>query len=117
VAYVSDESGRPEVYVRPFAEGGGRVQISVNGGRRPIWAHDGKQLYYWEGNRLVSATLSVDPAPAVVSRTPLFTGRFEDDFDVSTDGRFLMVQSETSGLELVVVPNWRTELLRLTAGR
>jgi Tol biopolymer transport system component len=49
VAYNSDESGRMEVYVRPFAEGGGRVQISVNGGRRAIWAHNGKQLYYWEG--------------------------------------------------------------------
>jgi serine/threonine-protein kinase len=117
VAYTSDESGRAEVYVRPFAEGGGRVQISVNGGRRPIWAHDGKQLYYWEGNRLVSASLGFGPALAVVSHTPLFTGRFEDDYDVSRDGRFLMIQSETSGLGLVVVPNWRTELRQLTAGR
>jgi serine/threonine-protein kinase len=117
VAYSSDESGRMEVYVRPFAEGGGRVQISVNGGRRAIWSHDAKQLYYWEGNRLTSASLSFDPAPVVVSRTPLFTGRFEDDYDVSKDGRFLMVQPEASGLELIVVPNWRTELRRLTAGR
>ena len=117
VAYTSDESGRPEVYVRPFAEGGGRVQISVNGGRRPIWAHDGKQLYYWEGNRLVSASLTFESAPAVVSHTALFTGRFEDDYDVSKDGRFLMIQSETSGLGLVVVPNWRTELRQPTAGR
>ena len=93
------------------------MQISVNGGRRPIWAHDGKQLYYWEGSRLVSATLSVDPTLAVVSRAPLFAGRFEDDYDVSKDGRFLMIQSETSGLGLVVIPNWRTELRQLTTRR
>ena len=115
VAYTSDESGRAEVYVRPFAEGGGRVQISVDGGRRPIWSHDGTQLYYWEGSRLVSASLGFGPMPVVVSRTPLFSGRFEDDFDVSKDGRFILIQSETSGLGLVVVPNWRTELRRVTA--
>jgi len=117
VAYTSDESGRAEVYVRPFAEGDGRVQISVNGGRRPIWDHDGKQLYYWEGSRLVSASLTFGPMPVVVSRTSLFAGRFEDDFDVAKDGRFIMIQSETSGTGLVVIPNWRTELRRLTAGR
>ena len=116
VAYNSDESGRMEVYVRPFAGGGGRVQISVAGGQRAIWSHDGKQLYYWEGNRLISATLAFGPGPTVVSRTPLFSGRFETDFDVSADGsRFLMIQSQPTGLELIVVPNWRTELRRLTA--
>ena len=93
------------------------MQISVNGGRRPIWDHDGKQLYYWEGSRLVSASLSFGPMLVVVSHTPLFTGRFEDDFDVSKDGRFILIQSETSGLGFVVVPNWRTELRRLTPGR
>lgn len=106
-----------EVYVRPFAEAGGRVQISVAGGPRPVWAHDGKQLYYWEGSRLISAALRFDPAPAIVSRTPLFSGRYEDDYDVSKDGRFLMIEPETSGLSVVVVPNWRTELTRLTAAR
>ena len=116
VAYNSDESGRVEVYVRPFGEGRGRMQISVAGGRRPVWGRDGKQLYYREGNRLISATLSFTPEPAVVSRTALFNGRYEDDYDVSTDGtRFLMIEPQTSGLSLVVVPNWRTDLRRLTA--
>jgi serine/threonine-protein kinase len=116
VAYNSDESGRVEVYVRPFGEGGGRVQISVAGGRRAIWGRDGKQLYYREGNRLISATLRFTPGPSVVSRTPLFSGRYDDDYDVSRDGsRFLMIESQTSGLSLVVVPNWRTDLRRLTA--
>jgi len=118
VAYNSDESGQVEIYVRPFSEGGGRVQVSVAGGRRAIWGHDGKQLYYWEGNRLISAMLTFDPMPTVVSRTTLFSGRYEDDYDVSRDGtRFLMIESVTSGLGLVVVPNWRSELKRLTAAR
>ena len=118
VAYNSDESGALEVYVRPFSQGGGRTLVSVGGGSRPIWGHDGKKLYYWQGTRLIEATLSFDPVPAVVSRTPLFSGRYENDFDVSRDGtRFLMIALETSGLGLVVIPNFRTELKRLTTGR
>jgi serine/threonine-protein kinase len=119
VAYASDESGRSEVYVRPFGAcgAGGRVLISVAGGRRPAWAASGKELFYWEGNRLVSATLSFAAQPSVVARTPLFAGRYEDEFDVARDGRFLMVESVTSGLELVVVPNWRTELEQLTSAK
>ena len=51
----------------------------------------------------------------VVSRASLFEGDYEVDFDVAKDGRFLMIESATSGVSLVVVPNWRTELRRLTA--
>ena len=114
VAYNSDESGRPEVYVRPF-EGGGRTQVSVDGGRKPVWSRDGSHVYYWEGSRLMSALIARDPAPRVVSREGLFNGRYELDFDVSQDGRFLMIESQTSGLGIVVVPNWRSELRRLTS--
>ncbi len=118
IAYNSDESGRPEVYVRSFPDVGSRIQISTGGGRRPVWASDGKTLYYWEGNRLTSATLARDPALRVVSRQSLFDGRYETDYDISHDGmRFLMIQTETSGLNLVVVPNWQTELHQLTARR
>ncbi len=92
------------------------MQISVNGGRRPVWARSGREVFYWEGTRMTSATLTFDPAPRVVSRASLFEGRYEDDYDVSPDGKlFLMIESETSGLSLVVVPNWRSELRRLTA--
>ena len=64
----------------------------------------------------MSATLIHDPALRVVSREPLFDGRYEEDFDISKDGmQFLMIESGTSGLGLVVVPNWLTELNRLGA--
>ena len=116
VAYNSDESGRPEVYVRPFPEDGGRVQISASGGRRPIWAPDGKRIYYWEGGRMMAATVARDPVLRVISREALFEGRYENDFDVSKDGRrFIMIQSEPTGASLVVIPNWLTELRRLTS--
>jgi Tol biopolymer transport system component/tRNA A-37 threonylcarbamoyl transferase component Bud32 len=115
IAYNSDESGRVEVFIRSSADTGGRVAISVNGGQRPVWAHDGRQVFYWQGNRMVSATLAFDPAPRVVSRASLFEGDYEDVFDVAKDGRFLLIESATSGVSLVVVPNWRTDLRRLTA--
>jgi Tol biopolymer transport system component len=115
IAYNSDESGRVEVFIRSSADTGGRVAISVNGGQRPVWAHDGRQVFYWQGNRMMSATLAFDPAPRVVSHASLFEGDYEDVFDVAKDGRFLMIESATSGVSLVVVPNWRTELRRLTS--
>ncbi|MGQ0764986.1 MAG: protein kinase domain-containing protein [Gemmatimonadota bacterium] len=115
IAYNSDESGRQEVYVRPSTAAGGRVQVSVNGGRRPIWSRDGKRLYYWEGERMTEAGLATDPNPRVLSRIALFSGRYVDDFDVAADGRFLMIEAEWSGVSLVAIPNWRAELNRLTA--
>jgi Tol biopolymer transport system component len=118
VAYVSNESGREEVYVRPFAAGGGRVQVSVNGGRRPVWSTDGRELFFWATGQMMSATLQRDPSIRVTSRQPLFSGgTFEWDFDVATDGRFLLIQNQSAGPTVVVVPNWRTELARLTGRR
>jgi serine/threonine-protein kinase len=117
IAYQSDESGRFEIYVRPSSSGT-RVQISANGGRRAIWAPDGNRIYYWEGSRLVSATLARDPAPRVVSRETLIDTRAELDFDVSPDGaRLLLIETEGTGLGLVAIPNWLTELRQLTAVR
>jgi len=118
VAYGSDESGRMETYVRPFPETGARIQISAAGGRRPVWSPDGRQLYYWQERRLMSATIARDPALRVVMRTELFEGQFELEFDVSRDGRrFLMIESDTTGVDLVVVPHWVSELRRLTAAQ
>ena len=114
VAYVSNESGREEVYIRPFAPGGGRVRVSVNGGRRPIWSAGGRELFFWESTQMMSAALARDPSMRVVSRQRLFSGSFQWDFDVAKDGRFLMIQNQSAGPSVVVIPNWRTELRRLT---
>ena len=114
IAYTSAESGQSEVYVRPFPDAG-RVRISADGGSRPIWDSDGKRIYFRQGDQMVMATLARDPTLRVVSRTTLFEGRYDTDFDVTKDGRFLMIESDTTGGSLVVIPNWRTELRRLTS--
>ena len=118
IAHLSNESGRDEVYLRPFTGGGGRLQVSVAGGGLPVWSRDGRELFYRDGNRLIAATMAFDPDPRVVSRTGLFPWRYMPDFDVSPDGkRFLVVEAQASGVSLVAIPNWRTELRRLTSQR
>jgi serine/threonine-protein kinase len=115
VAYVSNESGRPEVYIRSFPDGGSRVQVSTNGGIRPVWAKDGR-LYYRSQQNLIEATLARDPAPRVVRQQTLFSGAYEREFDVAPDGsRFLMIEPAASDISIVAIPNWLTELRRLTA--
>ena len=116
VAYQSDESGRYEIYIRSFPEDGNRLLVSAAGGRRPVWAPDGTRIHFWEGTRMMVAMLTRDPALRVVKRDALFDGRYEMDYDVARDGtRFLMIQSEAVGVRLVVVPDWLTELRRLTS--
>jgi serine/threonine-protein kinase len=114
VAYVSNESGREEVYVRPFPAGGARVLISAEGGRRPIWSRDGAQIFFWQASQLMSATIVRQPSLHVTSRQPIVAGNYGLDFDVAKDGRFLLIEQDDSGQNLVVVPNWRTELRRMT---
>ncbi len=61
LAYVSDQSGREEVYVRPLTGGGARVSVSTGGGGEPLWAPDGTRLYYRVGARLMAAASSPHP--------------------------------------------------------
>ena len=75
LAYTSDESGETEVYVRPFPGPGGRSQVSTEGGRNPMWAHNGREIFYlaWDSFSLTVATVRTDPDFAVESREQLFT--------------------------------------------
>jgi hypothetical protein len=67
---------------------------------------------------LISAALARDPAIRVVSRQALFDGHDEAGYDISHDGtRFLMIESESVGLDLVVIPSCLTELRKLTTDR
>ena len=88
VAYQSDESGRVEVYVRPFPGPGGQWQVSTAGGKDPRWRPDGKELYYIApDSRLMAAPIAVlgDGAPAGPAHGPLPTadrvGRHAGDWD------------------------------------
>jgi eukaryotic-like serine/threonine-protein kinase len=118
IAYHSNETGHYEVYVRPFASGGGRVQISTDGGTEPRWAHDGKRLFYRGHGSFRVANLAIaGSAITVTSRDSLFEDRFFTEsggrpgYDVHPDGKHLVVLRDASGKQsIVVVVNWLTEL-------
>jgi serine/threonine-protein kinase len=120
LAYASDESGRHEVYVRPFPDvASGKWLVSTGGGSHPVWAPDGRELFYVSGTTMMSVTLKTRGA-AFDAGTPvaLFSGPFETGsphFDVFPDGsRFVMVEADPDAkpnrLDLVV--GWTEELRR-----
>jgi serine/threonine-protein kinase len=124
LAYVSDESGHDEVYVRPFPGGGGRWQISTEGGTEPLWAPNGREIYYRSGaDELTAASVGTVPTFSVGARRRLFaTTAYVGNPDfrtyhVSPDGRrFLFMKRLSGARELVVVLNWFQELKRRTSG-
>jgi hypothetical protein len=124
LAYVSYESGRYEVYVRPFPGPGGKWQISQQGGYQPLWARTGKQLFYkWE-DQVWAVDVQTAPAfsagkPRLLFQQPGLGGGVPiRGWDLSLDGqRFLMVKSDerkpTPVTEMILVQNWFEELKRL----
>ena len=124
VAYESDESGQPEVYVRPFpAVDAGRWQVSTGGGTQPLWARSGRELFYRSGDAVMN--VAVESSAGFVARSPvvLFKGQYAPslsgrNYDVSPDGRrFLMLKQgagpdaqNTSPARFVIVENWLEEL-------
>lgn len=120
VAYISDESGRYEVYVQPFPATGGKWQISRNGGAQPVWRRDGRELFYLASD----GTLTVVPvssgvafeagAPSPLLKTVISqpTG-IRSQYAVSADGRRFLILApagESTGPSLTVVVNWAAGL-------
>jgi Tol biopolymer transport system component len=94
VVYQSDESGRDEIYVRPFPEGGGRWQASVAGGTRPRWSRDGRELYYLSGvDALMSVAVSAGQGVSLGQPRQLYQSNdlvavlAASSYDVSADGQ------------------------------
>ena len=118
IAYGSDESGRPEVYVRSFPEPTGRWQISVNGGIMPRWAHSGREIFYRSGDSLISVAVTTRPAFTVGQRKVLFVRPYfgiasHAQYDVSpNDRQFVMVREGSERPGLVLALNWFEELRR-----
>jgi serine/threonine-protein kinase len=118
LAYVANESGRDEVYVRPFPGPGGRWQVSTDGGTEPLWANNGRELFYRStAGMLVRAEVRTGTTFSVGARTPLFSvSQFDSDrthtfYDISPDDRrFLMVKQLGGAREVVVVLNWFQEV-------
>jgi serine/threonine-protein kinase len=120
VAYVSNETGREEVYLRALSGAGGRIPVSNEGGGEPLWSRDGKRLFYRAGAKVMAATVVTSPSPVVIAREMLFEGPFATDlyhpnYDVAADGKsFIMVRPVEENRQLVMVVNWIRELRQRT---
>ena len=119
LAYESSQTGRNEVYVTPFPDGGAQYQVSTNGGERPAWSHRGNEMFYRENLRMMSVKVSTagrkvelgTPIPLFEVAARNLNGRW---YAVSPDGRFLMnttpASAQTQRFDLVL--NWPAELNR-----
>jgi serine/threonine-protein kinase len=128
LAYDSNESGREEIYVRPFPDvDKGRWQVSGAGGRIPLWSGDGRELFYVSpegalmGVRVEPGALWRNSTPAPIVRGEYFyaSSGLGRTYDIAADGqRFLMIKeagnAEASAVpRIVVVQNWTEEVKRL----
>jgi serine/threonine protein kinase len=121
IAYVSNESGRDEVYLTAFPEPGGKTRVSSDGGVEPYWSRDGKNLYYRNGRGLYVVEVTSGNSVRVGSSRLLFEGEYVLDgngnpgYDVDSSGRFLFIRGQRSlePTEIFVVMNWFKELEKL----
>jgi eukaryotic-like serine/threonine-protein kinase len=119
LAYVSNETGRNEVFVQQYPpEAGGKWQLSTNGGTSPVWAANGRELFFKRGNDLIAVPVELNPAfkhgtPAVLFNRPL-----APRFAVTADAQRFLVLSRDENAPLpppppvTVVVNWREQLKR-----
>ncbi len=135
MAYQSNESGRGEIYVRPFPDvNKGRWQVSTSGGGTPLWSPDGRELFYRSGDTTMAVAVETEPTFNPGNPEVLFRGTYYSPstqqmtftlWDISPDGkRFLMVkepgtmggestieESASAGpRKIIVVTNWFEEL-------
>jgi serine/threonine protein kinase/Tol biopolymer transport system component len=121
LAYVSNESGRYEIYVQPYPGPGGKWQISTEGGTEPAWNPNGRELFYRSGDKMMAVDIATRPSFTVGKPQMLFEGPYmptpltNPNYDVSPDGqRFLMLKpsesAEAAPTQINVVLNWFEEL-------
>ena len=114
VAYTSDESGRREVYVRPFPEGEVHWQVSSEGGNQPRWSGDGGELFYVQRDTLVAVRVNSNATFSAGLPRKLFASQFLKSrqyaqYDVSLDGqRFVVAErlGEHTQRHIRVIQNW-----------
>ncbi|HUG54626.1 MAG TPA: hypothetical protein VMR21_13545, partial [Vicinamibacteria bacterium] len=127
LAYESNESGEPQVYVRPLS-GDGKWQVSPDGGDKPRWSRDGHRIVYRRWKRAGEAGAPVRMIAVEVTTRPSFAagrsrvlaegdfargGNATPNYDISADGRRLLViraAPDQPPVPLVVIENWFTEL-------
>jgi serine/threonine-protein kinase len=116
LAYMSDESGRNEIYVQPYPGPGAKLQISIDGGTEPTWNPSGRELFFRNGDKMMVADIVLQPSLTASKPRLLFEGQFlpspatTPNYDVSRDGqRFLMVKADAASeaaTQINVIFNW-----------
>jgi hypothetical protein len=127
ICFVSDQSGRDEVYVRDLAGEQDQVLVSLDGGTEPVWSHDGRQLFYRETRQadphLIAAEIRTGPTLAVASRKRLFpVGDMvgtnpHANYDVSPDGTTFAMVRRSPAARIVVIQNLPALVRRLQGER
>ena len=122
VAYVSDEPGRDEVFIRPFPGPGKVWSVSNAGGREPVWSRDGRELYYRSADQVVAVSISEAQALTIGPPRVLFGNRSDiyfapsgsQSYDVGPDGRFVMTDADVTAAPTAVnvSVNWLGDLRR-----
>jgi len=117
IAYVSAQSGSPQVYLQAYPGPGERVQASTEGGSEPLWAPNGSELYFRNGSKFMAVDVKLRPALAAGKPRLLFEGNYvqsHHDFALLPDGRhFILIQpvgAKLAPADLHVVVNWSEEL-------
>ncbi len=119
--YQSNASGEPEAYLRRYPELNRAWQVSEGGGVQTRWSADGREIYYRSGRQMMAATFDGRDAEPLLGRPEaLFADEYDfgqglsiPNYDVTPDGRFLMLRRTPSGGRLHVVLGWSAELERL----
>jgi Tol biopolymer transport system component len=120
LAYVSDESGQSMIYLREYPDAGHQWMVPTRGATNPVWSRDGRELYYISDNSMMAVKVNSGPDFPIEAPHQLFElsslivsrgRRLVRNYDVSDDGRFLMVKrSDDAKDQLIVVQNWFEEL-------
>jgi Tol biopolymer transport system component len=120
LAYVSDETGELQVWVCRYPDIDRRWVVSgEEGGGSPVWSPDGRELFYHSGNRMMAVSIETEPVFRAGKPQFLFERSFAyftpgfQRFEISPDGRFLMVGLEEAPTQIHVILNWFEELKRL----
>jgi Tol biopolymer transport system component len=114
LAYASDRTGRAEVYVQAFPNGGTPQRISLDGGDAPVWNRAGHELFYRNGVQLMSVSVAGGKTalefgkPQKLFQLPFTIERLSSDYDVSPDGKWFVVQTQLAipPRRLDVMLNW-----------
>ena len=123
LAYTSESSGREEIWVRPFSQPGAAIRVSANGGSEPVWARDGRTLYFLERSAMMivavppvppGALFTFEPPKRLFETTAYRLSEQPPSYDVTPDGRFVMLKGGETPVTVVFnwVEQWRRRATR-----